>query len=37
MLIFMLDGHCGINDWNIILIDKGRNSRKLEEKSLFWQ
>ena len=22
---FMLDGHCGIDDWEITLIDKGRN------------
>ena len=30
---FMLDGHCGINDWEIILIDKGRNKQETRKKS----
>ena len=24
---FILDGHCGIEDWEIILIDKGLNKQ----------
>ena len=32
---FMLDGHCGIDDWEITLIDKGAISRKLEKMSFF--
>ena len=31
----MLDGHCGIHDWEIILIDKGRNKQEVRKKS-FW-
>ena len=34
---FMLDGHCGINDWEIILIDKGCNKQETRQKELFWQ
>ena len=34
---FMLDGHCGINDWEIILIDKGCNKQETRKKDLFWQ
>ena len=30
---FMLDGHCGIHDWKIILIDKGRNKQEARKKS----
>ena len=33
----MLDGHCGIDDWEIILIDKGRNKQETRKKELFWQ
>ena len=33
----MLDGHCGINNWEIILIDKGRNKQKNRKKELFRQ
>ena len=33
----MLDGHCGINDWEIILIDKGRNKQETRKKELLWQ
>ena len=33
----MLDGHSGINDWEIILIDKGRNKQKTRKKELFWE
>ena len=29
---FMSDGHCGINDWEIILIDKGRNKQETRKK-----
>ena len=33
----MLDGHCGIDDWEITFIEKGRNKleQKLEQKSFF--
>ena len=34
---FMVDGHCGINDWEIILIDKGCNKQETRQKELFWQ
>ena len=34
---FMLDGHCGINDWEIILIDKGYDKKETRKKELFWQ
>ena len=33
----MLEEHCGIDDWEIILIDKGRNKQETREKNLFWQ
>ena len=33
----MLDGHCGIDDWEIILIDKGCNKQETRKKDLFWQ
>ena len=33
----MLDGHCGIDDWEIILIDKGRSNQEITKKELFWQ
>ena len=33
----MLDGHCGIDDWEITLIDKGRNKQETRKKELFWQ
>ena len=29
---FMLEGHFGINDWDIILIDKGRNKQETRKK-----
>ena len=32
---FMLDGHCGIDDWEIILIDKGCNKQETEKNSSF--
>ena len=32
---FMLDGHCGIDDWEIILIDKGRNKQETRKKKAF--
>ena len=32
---FMLDGHCGIDDWEIILIVKGRNKQETRKKSFF--
>ena len=34
---FMLVGHFGIDDWEIILIDKGRNKQETRKKELFWQ
>ena len=34
---FMLDGHCGIDGWEIILIEKGRNKQETRTKELFWQ
>ena len=33
----MLDGDCGIDDWEIILIDKGRSKQETRKKDLFWQ
>ena len=30
----MLDGHCGINDSEIILIGKGRNKKETTKKDL---
>ena len=33
----MLDGHCGINDWEIILIGKGRNKQETRKKEVSWQ
>ena len=33
----MLDGHCGIDNWEIILIDKGGNMQETRKKELFWQ
>ena len=33
---FMLDGHCGIDDWEIILIDKGRNKQETRKKKSFF-
>ena len=32
----MLDGHCGIDNWEIILIDKGRNKQEIRRKSFFY-
>ena len=32
---FMLYGHCGINDWEIALIDKGHNKQETRKKSFF--
>ena len=32
---FMLDEHCSINDWEIILIDKGRNKQETRKKRAF--
>ena len=32
---FMLDGHCGIDDWEITLIDKGRNKLETRKKRAF--
>ena len=32
----MLDGHCGIYNWEIILIDKGHNKQETRKKELFW-
>ena len=34
---FILDGHCGFDDWEITLIDKGRNKQETRKKELFWQ
>ena len=34
---FTLDGHCGIDHWEIILIDKGRNKQETGKKEPFWQ
>ena len=31
----MLDEHCGIGDWEIILIDKGRNKQETRQESFF--
>ena len=33
----MLIEHCGINDWEIILVDKERNKQETWKKELFWQ
>ena len=33
----MLNEHCGIDDWEIILIDKGCNKLETKQKELFWQ
>ena len=33
----MLAGHCEIDDWEIILIDKGRSKQETRKKELFWQ
>ena len=33
----MLDGHCNIDDWEIILSDKGHNKQETRNKKLFWQ
>ena len=30
---FMLEGHCGIDSWEIILIDKGQNKREIRKKA----
>ena len=32
----MLDGHCGIDDWEIILIEKGRNKQETRKKERFF-
>ena len=32
---FMLDEHTGFNDWEITLIDKGRNKQETRKKSFF--
>ena len=34
---FVLDGHCGIDDWEIILIYKGHNKQETRKKEPFWQ
>ena len=34
---FMLDGHCGINDWEIFLIDEGRTKQETRRKEFSWQ
>ena len=31
----MVDGHCVIEDWEIILIDKGHNKQETTKKSFF--
>ena len=31
----MSDGHCGIDDWGIFLIDKGRNKQETRKKKIF--
>ena len=33
----MLNGHCRIDHWEIILIEKGRNKQETRRKELFWQ
>ena len=33
----MFDGHYGIDDWAIILIDIKCNKQKTRRKELFWQ
>ena len=33
----MLNGHCGIDDGQIILIEKRRNKQEARKKELFWQ
>ena len=32
---FILDGHCGIDNWKIILIKKGRNKQETRKTGLF--
>ena len=32
---FMLDEHFGINDWEVLLIDKGRNKQETRKKRAF--
>ena len=34
---FMLDRHWGIDDWEIILNDKGHNEQETRRAELFWQ
>ena len=34
---FCSDGHSGIEDWEIILIDKATSKEELRHKELFWQ
>ena len=33
----MLDGDCGIGDWEIFLIDIGRDMKETRKEELFWQ
>ena len=33
----MLGGHCGIENWEIILNEKGRNKEETRRKELSWQ
>ena len=33
----MLDRRCGIDDWEIVFIGKGRNKQEARKKKLFWQ
>ena len=33
----MLGRHYGIDDWEFILIDKGRKKQETRKKELFWQ
>ena len=35
--LILLIEHCGINDWEIILVDKERNKQETWKKELFWQ
>ena len=35
-LHFMLNGHSGIDNWEIILIEKGRNKQETRRKVFFW-
>ena len=35
--LFILDGHCGIDNWEISLIDKSCNKQETRRKEFFWQ